>query len=63
VPLTKSVGRAAVAGRRQADSCRGIRPADPDLVDRQIQAAIEMLFARDHDDMLLVNSVADSTKT
>jgi hypothetical protein len=62
VPLTKSVGRAAVAGRRQADSCRGIRPAAA-FVDRQIQAAIEMLFARDHDDMLLVNSVADSTKT
>jgi predicted type IV restriction endonuclease len=32
------------------------------FVDRQVKAAIEALFARDHNDMLLVNYVAGSTK-
>jgi len=32
------------------------------FVDRQVQAAIEHLFSRDHNDMLLVNHVASCTK-
>lgn len=32
------------------------------FVDRQVQAAIEHLFSRDHNDMLLVNHVASRTK-